>query len=83
MLGRAGRRASGPNSDRNGDSMSGLGGSTGRLEPLLAEAVAVRVGRTVAVADIRVYHAETREAPVATGKGVYSIKVPRSQSVKQ
>ena len=55
----------------------------GRLEPLLAEAVAVRVGRTVAVADIRVYHAETRETPVATGKGVYSIKVPRSQSVKQ
>jgi uncharacterized protein (TIGR00369 family) len=55
----------------------------GRLEPLLAEAVAVRVGRTVAVADIRVFHDSAREAPVATGKGVYSIKVPRSHSVKQ
>jgi uncharacterized protein (TIGR00369 family) len=55
----------------------------GRLEPLLAEAVAVRVGRTVGVADIRVFHASAREAPVATGKGVYSVKVPRSHSVKQ
>jgi uncharacterized protein (TIGR00369 family) len=55
----------------------------GRLEALLAEAVAVRVGRTVGVADIRVFHASARDAPVATGKGVYAIKVPRSQSVKQ
>ncbi len=55
----------------------------GRPEPLLAEAAAIRIGRTVGVADIRVFHASARDALVATGKGVYAIKVPRSPSVRQ
>ena len=49
----------------------------GRLENLLAEATAARVGRSVAVADIRVFHGSARDETVATGKAVYVIKVPR------
>jgi uncharacterized protein (TIGR00369 family) len=49
----------------------------GRLEALLAEAVAVRVGRSVGVADIRVFHPSSRGETVATGKGVYAVKLPR------
>jgi uncharacterized protein (TIGR00369 family) len=55
----------------------------GRLETLVAEAVAVRVGRTVGVADVRVFHPGARDAVVATGKGVYAIKVPRVQPLPQ
>jgi uncharacterized protein (TIGR00369 family) len=55
----------------------------GRSEALLAEAVAIRVGRTVGVADVRIFHASARDALIATGKGVYAIKVPRSPSVRQ
>ena len=58
----------------------------GRSEALFAEAVAVRVGRTVGVADVRLFHASNvspRDALVATGKGVYAVKVPRSPSVRQ
>jgi uncharacterized protein (TIGR00369 family) len=55
----------------------------GRLETLLAEAVAVRVGRSVGVADVRVFHASARDAVVATGKGVYSIRVPKVQPLPQ
>jgi uncharacterized protein (TIGR00369 family) len=50
----------------------------GRCEALFAEAVAVRVGRTVGVADVRLFHASARDAIVATGKGVYAIKTPKS-----
>jgi uncharacterized protein (TIGR00369 family) len=50
----------------------------GRCEALFAEAVAVRVGRTVGVADVRLFHISSRDAIVATGKGVYAIKVPKS-----
>ena len=49
----------------------------GQLEALYAEAVIVRVGRTVGVADVRVFHASSREETIATGKGVYAIKTPR------
>jgi uncharacterized protein (TIGR00369 family) len=49
----------------------------GRLEALGAEAVAVRVGRSVGVADVRVFHPSARGEAIATGKGVYAIKVPR------
>jgi uncharacterized protein (TIGR00369 family) len=51
----------------------------GRCEPLFAEAVAVRVGRTVGVADVRLFHASGRDTIVATGKGVYAVKLPKSQ----
>jgi uncharacterized protein (TIGR00369 family) len=49
----------------------------GRLENILAEAKTVRVGRSVGVADIRLFHASARGDTVATGKGVYAIKLPR------
>jgi uncharacterized protein (TIGR00369 family) len=51
----------------------------GRLENILAEATTARVGRSVGVADIRVFHASARGETIATGKGVYVIKTPRSR----
>jgi uncharacterized protein (TIGR00369 family) len=53
----------------------------GRCESLFAEAIAVRVGRTVGVADIRLFQASARDQLVATGKGVYAVKVPRATVV--
>jgi uncharacterized protein (TIGR00369 family) len=55
----------------------------GRLEPLVAEAVVVRVGRSVGVADVRLFHPTSRDELVATGKGVYVIKTPRPASTRQ
>ena len=52
----------------------------GRPEDLVAEAVVVRAGRTVGVADMRVFHPTARDETIATGKGVYVIKTPRSKS---
>lgn len=49
----------------------------GRLEVLIAEAVIVRSGRTVGVSDMRLFHPSAPDEAVATGKGVYAIKVPR------
>jgi uncharacterized protein (TIGR00369 family) len=55
----------------------------GRPESLIAEAVAVRVGRTVGVADVRLFHASSREVLIATGKGVYAVKVPKNAPLPQ
>jgi uncharacterized protein (TIGR00369 family) len=55
----------------------------GRLEDLVAEAVVVRAGRSVGVADVRVFHPAARAELIATGKGVYAIKTTRPHSVKQ
>jgi uncharacterized protein (TIGR00369 family) len=49
----------------------------GRLEQLVAEATVVRVGGRVAVADIRLFHMSAEAETVATGKGVYAIKIPK------
>jgi uncharacterized protein (TIGR00369 family) len=49
----------------------------GRLETLAAEATVVRVGNRVGVADIRIFHPSSESETIATGKGVYSIRVPR------
>lgn len=49
----------------------------GRTEALAAEGVVVRVGRSVGVADVRVFHPTSRDEIVATGKGVYALKTPR------
>jgi uncharacterized protein (TIGR00369 family) len=49
----------------------------GRCEGLFAEAIAVRVGRTVGVADVRLYQASARGELIATGKGVYAVKIPK------
>lgn len=49
----------------------------GKLERLIAEGTVVRVGRSVGVADIRLFHPGSEDETVATGKGVYAIKVPK------
>ncbi|HEY4116954.1 MAG TPA: hotdog fold thioesterase [Byssovorax sp.] len=51
----------------------------GKLEPIAAEAVVVRVGGRVGVADVRLFHPTDEAATVATGKAVYAIKLPRAK----
>jgi uncharacterized protein (TIGR00369 family) len=55
----------------------------GACEDLAAEAVAVRVGRTVGVADVRLFQGSARDGLIATGKGVYAIKVPKASPPRQ
>jgi uncharacterized protein (TIGR00369 family) len=50
----------------------------GRSEALFAEAVTLRVGRNVGVADVRLFHASARSEVIATARGVYAIKTPKS-----
>jgi uncharacterized protein (TIGR00369 family) len=49
----------------------------GKPETVVAEGVIVRIGRTVGVTDMRVFHPSAEGETIATGKGVYAIKVPR------
>jgi uncharacterized protein (TIGR00369 family) len=49
----------------------------GKPELVVAEGVIARVGRSVGVADIRVFHPSAEDVTIATGKGVYSIKVTK------
>ncbi len=55
----------------------------GKLEALVAEGTIVRVGRSVGVADVRLFQRSAPADSVATGKGVYAIKTPRSVTPKQ
>jgi len=52
----------------------------GRAETLVAEALTVRVGRSVGVTDMRLFHPSARSEVIATGKGVYAIKAPRART---
>ncbi len=45
----------------------------GRQETLVAEAAVVRVGKRVAVADVRCFHPSAPNETIATGKCVYNI----------
>jgi uncharacterized protein (TIGR00369 family) len=47
----------------------------GKQEGLFAEAHTVRVGKTVGVADVRLFQQSDPAATIATGKGVYAIRV--------
>lgn len=47
----------------------------GKCETLACEATLVRLGKSVGVADMRCFHPGNEEETIATGKGVYSIKV--------
>lgn len=49
----------------------------GKLERLAAEATTIRVGRSVGVVDVRLYHPSEHVHTIATGKGVYSIRAPQ------
>jgi uncharacterized protein (TIGR00369 family) len=51
----------------------------GRMEALVCESTVVRAGRSVGVADMRVFHPSARGDTIATGKGVYAIKTPRAK----
>jgi uncharacterized protein (TIGR00369 family) len=51
----------------------------GRLETVAAEARVLRVGSTVGVSDIRLYHPSDVERTIATAKGVYAVRVPRER----
>jgi uncharacterized protein (TIGR00369 family) len=50
----------------------------GRSEALFAEAVTLRVGRNVGVADVRLFHGSARSEVIATARGVYAVKHPKS-----
>jgi len=52
----------------------------GRPELIVAEGLIVRVGRSVGVSDMRVFHPSAEDVTIATGKGVYSIKMPKHPS---
>jgi uncharacterized protein (TIGR00369 family) len=49
----------------------------GRPETLVAEASVVRAGRRIGVADIRLFHPSAPAEPIATGKGVYNVVIPK------
>jgi len=46
----------------------------GRAEPLIAVACVVRLGNRVGVAQLRAFHPDAEDKPVAAGMGVYSVK---------
>jgi uncharacterized protein (TIGR00369 family) len=48
-----------------------------KLERIAADAVIIRVGGRVGVADVRLFHLSHEEETVATAKGVYAIKIPK------
>jgi uncharacterized protein (TIGR00369 family) len=52
----------------------------GRAETLVAEGRTVRLGKRVAVADIRLFHASRDEETIATGKGVYNVLYLKSDA---
>ncbi len=47
----------------------------GKQEDIHAHATLVRAGKTVGVADVRLFHPSDPAATIATGKGVYAIRV--------
>jgi uncharacterized protein (TIGR00369 family) len=50
----------------------------GRQETLVAEASVVRVGKRVAVTDIRLFHPSAPADTIATGKAVYNIVLTKA-----
>jgi uncharacterized protein (TIGR00369 family) len=50
----------------------------GRQETLVAEASVVRIGRRIAVTDVRLFHPSAPNDTIATGKAVYNIVVPKA-----
>jgi uncharacterized protein (TIGR00369 family) len=49
----------------------------GRPETLVVEAKVVRAGRRVGVIDMNLFHPSAPLDPIATGKGVYNIVLPK------
>ena len=46
----------------------------GRAEPLIVTAALVRLGNRVGVAELRAFHPDDEDRPIAAGMGVYSVK---------
>ncbi len=46
----------------------------GRAEPLIVVAQVVRIGNRVGVAELRAFHPDAEDRPIAAGMGVYSVK---------
>jgi uncharacterized protein (TIGR00369 family) len=46
----------------------------GRAEPLIVVAEVVRLGNRVGVAQLRAFHHDAEDRPIAAGMGVYSVK---------
>jgi uncharacterized protein (TIGR00369 family) len=55
--------------------------SPGRQHDLHASATLVRVGKTVGVSDVRLFHPHEPSTTIATGKGVYAIRLARDLPV--
>lgn len=51
----------------------------GKLETLVAEGRVVRQGNRVAVVDVKLFHPSHADATIATGKGVYNIKLNKAR----
>jgi uncharacterized protein (TIGR00369 family) len=51
----------------------------GKLETVAAEATVVRLGNRVGVADVRLFHPTASDTTIATGKGVYNVKVVKAK----
>ena len=47
----------------------------GKQEALRAHATLVRAGKTVGVADVRMFHPSDESETIATGKGVHAIRL--------
>jgi uncharacterized protein (TIGR00369 family) len=52
----------------------------GKQEALRAHATLVRAGKAVGVADIRLFHPSHESSTIATGKGVYAIRMGKPQA---
>jgi uncharacterized protein (TIGR00369 family) len=50
----------------------------GKPETLICEGSAVRLGKRVGVADMRLFHSSAPSDTIAAGKGVYNIAVPKT-----
>jgi uncharacterized protein (TIGR00369 family) len=51
----------------------------GKRETVVAEANVVRMGRRVAVVDMRLFHSSAPTETIATGKGVFNIAIPKAR----
>ena len=51
----------------------------GRAHLVVAEAALVRLGNRVGVADVRVFHPDAEADTIATGKGVYNVKIVKAK----
>ncbi|MBK8255303.1 MAG: thioesterase family protein [Polyangiaceae bacterium] len=54
----------------------------GRAHAIIAESSVVRLGGRLAVTDMKMFHPGGDGEPIATGKGVYAVKIPKHPKVE-